>query len=62
VSADHSHKDNEILYLVYGEIKLTIADEMCVINVPTKIVIPPNVYHRILALSDIGIIEIKEGE
>jgi len=62
VSADHSHEDNEILYLVNGEIELTIADETNIISVPTKIVIPPNVYHRILALSDIGMIEIREGE
>ncbi|MFA6524648.1 MAG: cupin domain-containing protein [Patescibacteria group bacterium] len=56
VSADHSHNENEVIYLVKGEIELTIANETQTVKSPSKFVISPNVYHKLIALTDIELI------
>ena len=62
INANHTHKDSEILYLVKGEVELTIGDESKVVKAPLKIEIPPNIYHKLVALSDIFLLEDREGE
>ena len=62
INANHSHCDYEILYLVKGEAELTIGEETKIIKAPIKIEIPENTYHKLIALSDIEILEDREGE
>ena len=62
INADHTHKDSEILYLIQGEVELTIGDESKVIKAPLKIEIPSDTYHRLIALSDVLLLEDREGE
>jgi len=62
ISADHSHEDQEILYLVKGKIQLTIGNETRVIETPARIEIAPDTYHKIRALSDIILLEDRESE
>ena len=56
ISADHTHEAPEIDYLVSGEIELTIGDETQVVKAPIAIPIPANVYHKIVALTDIEMV------
>ena len=62
ISADHSHEDPEILYLVRGEIELTIGEETKKGSAPIRIAIPPHTYHKLVALSDIELLEDRTGE
>ena len=62
VNADHSHDDYEILYLVKGEAELTIGDDTKIVKAPIKIEIPENTYHKLIALSDIEILEDRDAE
>ena len=59
VSADHSHEDLERLYLIEGKIELTIDKNIEEVIAPAKIEIPSNAYHKILALTDVKLIEDK---
>ena len=61
VSADHAHKEQEKLYLLDGNIELTIGNETKIIEIPSKIEIKPNEYHKIVAISDIILLEEKKG-
>jgi len=56
VSSDHTHKEGEDIFLVEGEIELTIGNETKKVKAPIKIEIEPNVYHKIVALTDIRIL------
>ena len=56
ISSDHSHKEGEDIFLVEGEIELTVGKETKKVKAPVKIKIPPNVYHKIIALTDIRIL------
>ncbi len=56
VSANHIHEEAETLYLVQGEIELTIEDEMEKVKAPIKVHIEKNIYHKLIALTDIVII------
>ena len=62
ICADHSHAVQEILYLISGEMELTVGDETKIVKALTRIFIQPNEYHKFLALSDLEIIEDREGE
>lgn len=55
-SADHNHKEPEILYLVEGRIELTVGEETRKVEAPAKIEIPEHIYHKLVALTDIRII------
>ena len=59
VSADHVHDKNEILFLIEGKIELTVNNETKIVEAPIKISIPNETYHKIKALTDIKLIEIK---
>lgn len=56
VSSDHSHKGGEDIFLVEGKIKLTVGKETKEVESSVKIEILPNVYHKIIALTDIRIL------
>ena len=60
ISANHTHKESEIIYLVKGEVELTIAEETKIVNAPIKFETPPNVYHKLVALTDIELIIDRE--
>ena len=60
VSANHSHSDHEILYLVKGEVELTLGNETTRVVAPVKIDIPGGTFHKLVALSDIEILEDRE--
>lgn len=56
ISSDHSHPEGEDIFLVEGEIELTVGDETERVKAPVKIELPPSVYHKIIALTDIKIL------
>ncbi|MFH0714091.1 MAG: cupin domain-containing protein [Candidatus Micrarchaeota archaeon] len=56
VSANHKHKDSEIGYLVKGEVELTIGNETKIIKAPIRFKMGANIYHKLVALSDIEIV------
>ena len=62
VGADHTHEDHEIIYLVKGEIELTIGDETQKVKAPIMFRINPNVYHKVVALTDIDFVIDRHGE
>lgn len=62
ISADHKHEDSEIVYLVKGEIELTIGDETQIVKAPVRFESGPNVYHKLVALTDIELVIEREGE
>ncbi|MBD3359909.1 MAG: hypothetical protein GF365_04360 [Candidatus Buchananbacteria bacterium] len=62
ISADHKHIDPEILYLLKGEIKIIIGEDEQKIKSSVKIRIPANQYHKIIALTDIIILEDRQLE
>ena len=62
VSADHTHKEPERIYLVEGKIELTIANETQKVEAPIMFEYGPNVYHKLVALTDIKLVIEREGE
>lgn len=60
VSADHSHKEQEILFLLEGTAEISIGDEKNIIEAPVKVEIPSDIYHKILALSDIKLLHFRD--
>ena len=62
VGADHSHESPEIIYLVKGEIELTIGNETKTVKAPIMFKINSDIYHKIVALTDIQFVIDREGE
>jgi len=60
--ANHTHEDPEIIYLVKGEIELTIGDETKIVKAPIMFKIDSNVYHKVVALTDIDFVIDRSGE
>lgn len=56
VSANHTHKDAETLYLVDGTVELTIDKETKTLSAPLKIQIQSLQYHKLIALTDISLL------
>ena len=59
ISANHSHSMAETLYLVCGQVELTIGDKVQKVIAPAKIDIKGGDFHKLVALTDIMIIEDK---
>jgi len=55
-SANHTHKHAEVIYLVKGEIELTIGNETKIVKAPIKFGYASNIYHKLVALTDIELI------
>jgi mannose-6-phosphate isomerase-like protein (cupin superfamily) len=53
VSGNHNHPEREILFLLEGEIELTVGEQIKKLKAPVKVDIPSNTHHKILALTDI---------
>ena len=62
VSANHTHEDPEIVYLVKGEAELTIDDETKTVKAPIMWKTDSRVYHKLVALTDIELVIDREGE
>ncbi len=56
ISADHKHEGAEIVYLVKGEIELTIGNNTQIVKAPVKFSYASNVYHKLVALTDIELV------
>ncbi len=56
ISADHKHEDPEIVYLVKGEVELTIGDETRIVKAPVMFKTDSNIYHKLVALADIELV------
>lgn len=52
ISADHTHLEAEVNYFISGQVKLTIGTETQIIIAPAKVNVPPNMYHKIEAITD----------
>lgn len=62
ISANHTHEDPEIVYLVKGKIELTIGEEVKIVEAPVMFKTDSNVYHKLIALTDIELVIDREGE
>lgn len=56
ISADHSHQDKEMVYLVKGEAELTIGKETKIIKAPIVFEVPSDIHHKLVALTDISLV------
>ena len=56
VGAGHSHPEGEDMFLIEGKAELTVGKETKKVKAFTKIEIPPNTYHKIVALTDIKLL------
>ena len=59
VSADHVHEQGEVLFLIEGKARLTVGDETAVAEAPCRIEIAAGVYHKIVALSKVKLLEYR---
>jgi len=59
VSADHVHRQHEALFLIAGKARLTVGDEATVAEAPCRIEIAGGVYHKIVALSKVKLLEYR---
>lgn len=62
ISANHKHEDPEIVYLVKGEVELTSGDETKIVKAPVMFKTDSNVYHKLVALTDIELVIDRDGE
>lgn len=62
ISASHKHESQEIIYLVKGEAELTIEDETQLVKAPIMFKIDSNVYHKLVALTDIELVIDRDDE
>ena len=60
ISANHKHEDPETVYLVKGEVELTIDDETQTVKAPMMFKSDSNVYHKLVALTDIELVIDKQ--
>lgn len=56
ISANHTHESAETIYLVAWEVELTIGEEREIIKAPVVFTIWWNVYHKLIALTDIDLV------
>ncbi len=62
ISANHKHADSEIVHLVKGKVELTIGDETKIVKAPVMFKTDSNVYHKLVALTDIKLVISRDGE
>ena len=62
ISANHQHADPETVYLVTGEIELTINEETKIVKAPIMFKTESNEYHKLVALTDIELVIDREEE
>lgn len=59
VVSNHTHNHQEIVFLMDGTAEAIIGKDTRIINSPAKVVIPPNVYHKFTAITNLIGLEIK---
>ncbi len=59
VVADHQHSHKETVFLLEGEVEVTIVNETTIISAPSKLIIPGNTYHKFKALTEVTGLEMK---
>lgn len=59
IASDHTHGWEDVVFLMKGEVEFTSGDTIRRIKAPVKIVIPPGVYHKFVALTDVTGVEVK---
>ena len=59
ICADHEHKQGEVLFLIEGAIELTVGDKTVSLKAPKRIEIPAEIYHKLLAKTDIKLLEYR---
>ena len=59
ISGDNDVNSYEKIYLIKGEVELTIADKVRNITAPAEFEIPENTYHKIVALKDVVFVLLK---
>jgi len=62
IGANHKHEDSETVYLVKGKVELTIGDETQIVKAPIMFKTDSNVYHKLVALTDIELVIDRRGE
>lgn len=59
VASDHIHDYKDVVFLMKGEVELTTGAKVQRVKAPKKITIPPNIYHKFIAMTNVLGIEIK---
>ena len=59
VLSDHTHSHEETVFLMEGEAEVILGDKTEIVKAPAKLVIPSNIYHKFIALTDLIGIELK---
>ena len=62
IGADHIHNGAEVIYLVKGKIELTIGNEIQMVEAPIMRETGSNVYHKLVALTDIEFMIDRDDE
>lgn len=58
VVPDHSHVNEQITYILEGQLRMTIGDEDCLLEPGAVHVIPSNVVHNATAITDCKLIDV----
>ena len=56
IGAGHVHVEGEHMFLIEGEMQLTVGEESARVTALNQIDIPPNTYHKLVALTDIKLL------
>ena len=56
INADHVHPEGENMFFIEGEVELTVGGETRRLKSPFQVEISPNIYHKIIALTDIKLL------
>ncbi|MDA3802458.1 MAG: cupin domain-containing protein [Patescibacteria group bacterium] len=59
VASDHEHDYPDVVFVIKGEVELIVGTETHHVTAPKKITIPPNIYHKFTALTDVIAVETK---
>ncbi|MEI8009532.1 MAG: hypothetical protein WCI00_09600 [bacterium] len=62
IGADHVHNDVEVIYLVKGKVELTIGNEVQMVEAPIMRETGSNVYHKVVAFTDIEFVINRDDE
>jgi len=53
----HQHMNDQIGYVIYGQVKMTIGDQTCILNPGESYAIPGGIFHSAVALVDSLVID-----
>lgn len=58
VSGNHTHNEDETLYLVKGRVQVQCDDKTAQAAAPVVIRIPKGIFHKVIAMSDVEFLEV----